>query len=99
MEDVVHHCLEGGGGVCEAEDHYRQLKEAAISAEHCFFFIALLDPNIVILPTDVQLGEVFCAMELVDERKRIAILNRHLIQFPIVLDRMEGAILLLDEEE
>jgi hypothetical protein len=47
LEDVVHHCLEGRGGVCQAEVHHQRLEESLVSLECGLPLITLLDPDVV----------------------------------------------------
>ena len=65
--------------------------------------IAGLNPNIVITPSDVQLGEIVSSTELRDKlrdkRKWILIFHSHGIERAIVLHQAERSILLLDEED
>jgi len=56
---MVHHGLEGCGGVCESEEHHEQFKQASIGTECRLPFIALLHPDVVVTPSDVEFGEVF----------------------------------------
>jgi len=55
LEDVVHHCLEGGGTVHEAEEHDKGLIQAAVGLEGGLPFVSFLYPDIVEAPSDVQL--------------------------------------------
>ncbi len=67
------------------------------------FFVALLDTDVVVSPANVELCEVLGPTKLVnelrDEREWISILDRHLVQFAVVLDWSQRAILFLNEEE
>src|SRR6267154_628539 len=61
-----------------------------------------VDTDIGVPPSDIKLGEVSCASETIDkvgnERKRIDILDSLCIECPIVLDKSERSVLLLNEE-
>ena len=63
----------------------------------------ILDVDIVVSPSDIKLGEVFCILEFIDEvrdeRERIGVLDGMLIQVVIILAGTEFSILLFDEEE
>ena len=65
--------------------------------------IISLNPNIVITPSDVQLGEVASPAELGDElgnkRKQVLIFHSHGIEHVIVLYQAEQPVLLLDKED
>src|SRR5712664_2124249 len=67
VEDVVHHSLECGRTVSEAEKHHQGFKETAIGAERCLPFISFLHPDIIEPPPDIQLGEVLRTTKLFDE--------------------------------
>ena len=43
LVDLIHHCLEGCGGITQAKKHDCGLKESIACFERCFVFIALLD--------------------------------------------------------
>ena len=43
LEDVIHHCLEGGGAVREAEEHDLWFEEPMVCAEGGFPFISVTD--------------------------------------------------------
>ena len=50
MENVIHHTLEGGGGIAQPKEHYKGLIQPSIGAEHCLPLISGLDPDIVKAP-------------------------------------------------
>ena len=54
VEHVIHHRLESGWGVTEAKEHESWFIEAVACFEGSFVFVALLDADIVIPPTDIQ---------------------------------------------
>ena len=55
VKEVVHHRLEGGGGICEAKEHDHWFEEAAIRFECGFPLVTVTHTDIVIPPTDIQL--------------------------------------------
>ena len=63
----------------------------------------ILDMDIVVSPSNVKLGEIFCTIEFVDkvrdEGKGIGISDGMLIQVVVVLARVEFPILLFDKEK
>ena len=71
--------------------------------EGCLPLMPILDVNIVVSPSDIKLGEVFCILEFInkirDEGKWVGILDGVLIQVAIILARMVFPTLLLDKEE
>jgi hypothetical protein len=64
LKDVIHHGLEGGGGVSECEKHHQGLKQPTICAKCCLPLIAFLHPNIVVAPLNIKLCKVFHTMQL-----------------------------------
>ena len=103
LEDFVHHRLKGRRAVCQSKVHHEQFEQTAISSKHCFPFIAFFYPHVVIPPANVELGEVLCAFEsvneVVNEGKEIAVLSGDQVERAIVLDKAKLSVLLLDEED
>ena len=101
-EDVVHHGLEGGRTVGYSEEHYKRFKEVTVGIEGRFSFISGLDVYVVETPSDIKFCEVLGSTELGDELgdegKRVFVLNSYGVQYVIVLDQLEQAIFLLNEE-
>ena len=58
LEDVIHHGLEGGRAVGEAEEHDQGFKEAPIRSEGGFPLISLFDLYIVVPPMYIQFHKV-----------------------------------------
>src|SRR5882724_8530947 len=58
LEDVVHHHLECGGTVHEAEEHDQRFEKALVHPKGSFPLISFFDPNVVVSPMDVQLSEI-----------------------------------------
>ena len=101
-EDVVHYGLEGGRTVGHSKEHYERFEEAMVGTEGHFPFISGLDAYIVETPLDIKFCEVLGSSELGDElrdeRKGVSVLNGYSVQRAIVLDQLEQAIFLLNEE-
>ena len=57
LEDVVHHSLERSWGVRESEEHHGRFEHSIWGFERGFPFIALLDANVVVSPSDVEFGK------------------------------------------
>jgi len=51
LKNVIHHCLEGGQAVGEAEEHDEGFKEAPIRLESGLPLIPLFDSYVVVSPT------------------------------------------------
>ena len=100
-EDVIHHGLEGGRAIGETEEH-QGFKQPSVGSEGDLPLVTLLDSDIIVPPSNIQLGEVLHPLELVYEprnkRNRILVLDSHCIQGLVVLHQLKGAILLLNEE-
>ena len=57
-EDMIHEGLKYGGCIAEAKEHDSGFVETEESDESCLPLVRLLDPNIVISPANVELGEI-----------------------------------------
>ncbi|KAF9798448.1 hypothetical protein IEO21_10718 [Rhodonia placenta] len=103
MEDVVHHRLEGRGGVGEAEEHHQGFVQSPVSHKGRLQFVTSLDPDIVISPSDIELGEERGTVELIhhlsDQRQGVAIFDCDRVQPAVVLYGSKRPFLLFDEEE
>ena len=105
-EEVVHHRLEGGGGVCEAKEHDHGFEEASIRFERSFPLVAIAHANVIVPPTDIQLRKERrpAAMhscesihELSNEWEWSGVANSECVQPAVVLDGSEITILFLDK--
>jgi len=88
--------------VGHSEEHHKGFKEAIVGMEGHLLFISGLDVHIVETPSDVKFCEVLGSVELGDEfgdeRKGVFVLDGYGVQRTIVLDQLERAIFLLNEE-
>src|SRR6266436_972867 len=57
VEDVIHHCLEGGGQVAQSEEHDKGFKQSTVHGEGCLPLIPFLQSDIVETPAEVQGSE------------------------------------------
>ena len=103
FEDLIHETLEGCWRIGESKEHDCGFEEAAVGTECCFVLIALLDPDIVVSPPHVKFGEELGVLggvnELLNQGKWVLVLDCPLIEASVILDRAQGAILLLNKEE
>jgi len=103
LEDVVHHHLEGGGTVREAEEHDKGLLQAAVGPEGGLPFVSFLYPDVVEAPSDVQFHEVLGSAELhnqfQNQWERALVFHGHGIQCAVVLYQTEFSILLFNKED
>ena len=100
LKNVVHHGLECGRGVGQAEEHNCWLKESFAGFEGSFIFVAFFYTDIVISPVNVEFGEETFLCQIVNEfrnkGKWIFVGNCPFVQISVVLYGVEFAIFLLD---
>src|SRR6267378_76897 len=98
LENLVHHRLECTWRICQSKEHNPWFEETIFGLECRFLFIPCLDPNVVIAPSYVKLGEDIHILHLTDEigneRQGVSVSNGELIQPSIVLYRSEFAVFL-----
>jgi hypothetical protein len=103
FENGIHHGLEGGRGVGKTEKHNRGLKQAFVGDKCSFPLISIFDPDVIVSPLYVYLGEIFCAFEFVekirDSGKRVGVADGGFVELLIVLAGTERTVLLFDKEE
>ncbi|KAF9801213.1 hypothetical protein IEO21_10177 [Rhodonia placenta] len=103
MEDVVHHRLEGRGGIGEAEEHHQGFVQSPVSYKGHLPFVTGFDADVVVSPSDIELRKERGTAELIhhlgDQRQGIAIFDRDRVQPAVVLYRSKRPFLLFDEEE
>ena len=102
-ENMIHEHLKSRRGIAEPEEHYGGLKEAKRSDEHCFPLVFLLDANVVVSPTNIELGEQCRVLHIIDqlrdEGERIPIVNGVGVEISVVLAQSQGSILFGYEEK
>src|SRR5258708_14615681 len=54
VEDVIHHCLEGGGRVAQSKEHDKGFKQSTVCGEGCLQLIPFLQSDIVQTPPQTQ---------------------------------------------
>jgi hypothetical protein len=107
-EYVVHHGLEGGRGVGESEEHHHWFEESSVCFECGLPLVAIVDADVIVPPVDIKLRKERRSTT-VHSREPIhefayqgewgSVSDGECIQFAVVLDGSEIAVLLLDEEE
>src|SRR5258708_2596998 len=89
VEDVVHHCLEGGQQVAQSKEHDKRLKESSVCGEGHLPLIPFLQSDIVEAPMEVQGDEPFRIAQPAehgrDQQTRVGILHCDLIHLLFVL--------------
>ncbi|KAF9802479.1 hypothetical protein IEO21_09897 [Rhodonia placenta] len=103
MEDVIHHRLEGHGGIGEATEHHQGFIQSPVSHKGRLPFVTGFDPDVVVSPLDIELRKECSAAELIhhlgDQRQWVAIFDSDRIQPAIILHGSKCPFLLFDEEE
>src|SRR6266404_9650907 len=67
MKDVIHHRLKGTWRICQPEEHNQGFEQSVFCFKHPFFFIAGLNPDVVIAPSHVEFGEDVGVLYLTDK--------------------------------
>src|ERR1700677_5315899 len=65
--DLIHHRLEGCGGIKQAKKHDCGLKESIACFEGRFMFVAFFDANIIVPPSNIEFRENGSTAEVGDE--------------------------------
>jgi hypothetical protein len=103
FKEEVHHRLESGRGVGQAEEHNGRFKQSLIGDKGGLLLVSVIDPYVVVAPLYVDFGEVLGALEFVEEvgdsRERVSVSNGSFVKLSIVLTGTEGPIFLGDQEE
>ena len=63
----IHECLECWWGATKSKKHHRWFEQPQRRNEGSFPFISLLDPNIVIPPSYIELGKEGKLAKVIDE--------------------------------
>src|SRR6266436_4117968 len=63
LEDIIHHHLEGHGGVTQSKEHDGWLKQSSVSSECSLPLIPFLDLHIVESPSEIKYGEELSVVE------------------------------------
>ena len=64
---MVHECLKCGWGIAKAKEHDGGLKKTHGGNEYHFSLVLLSDPDIIVLPSDVKLGEYGGVLHVINE--------------------------------
>ncbi len=103
FEDVIYHCLEGSRTVFETEEHDEGFVKATVRSEGSFPLVALLCPDVVETPPNIQFCEVIGSTELGDqlrnEWKQVLIFHGYGVQHVVVLHQTKLSILLFNKED
>src|SRR5882762_5783150 len=88
FEGIIHHGLKGSRGVAKAEKHNKGFEHPAISFEGCFPLVAVLDPDVIIPPANVEFAKDFRVFEFVrnvrNKRKGVLIFYREVIELTVM---------------
>src|SRR5260221_7429471 len=69
-EDVIHHCLEGGGQVAQSKEHDKGFKQSMVRGEGCLPLIPFLQSDIVETPAEVVNHSASCSLVSMSETSR-----------------------------
>jgi hypothetical protein len=101
-EGLMHEMHERGGGVGQTKREDEEFEMTVASPEGCLSDIAWVNADLVVTGAKVNLGEVSSALETVEEfvdaRKRVAVLDRDVVESAIVNAHAGGAVLFLDKK-
>ena len=67
LEDVIHHCLEGGRGIGQSEKHHQGFEKSPICTKSHLPLIVVFHTHIIVSPMNIELREVLGSSELVYE--------------------------------
>ena len=100
---VIHETLEGGRGIGETKEHHHRFEEPFMGDEGSFPLMSIFDSDIIVSPLDVELGEDFHPLKVIDkvgnEGKRVCIADSVFVDVVIVLTGSEATVLFFDKEE
>src|SRR6266404_8738840 len=103
LEYLVHHGLKGTRGVGQTEEHNPWFKKAIFGFKRRFLFVPCFDPDVIVTPSHVKLGEDICILYLtdkvLDEWKGVSVPDRVFVQLPVILYQLEFTVFLLYKEE
>ena len=101
-EGVVHELHEGTGRVAQAHGQHEVLKAAVARAEGRLLDVGVGHADLMEARAQVDLSEVLRSVhaveQLVHQRQRILVLDRHLVEAAVVDDDSGRAILLTDDQ-
>jgi hypothetical protein len=102
-KDGVHHGLKYSRGIGEAKKHDKGSKHATVGLEGGLPFIPLLNADIVVAPADVEYGEDLGILEffnnISNKRERVLVFDGEIIEFAVILNGVQLAVLFLNTEE
>jgi hypothetical protein len=102
-EHIVDESLEVGGRIREDERHHERFEKTVPRAERGLPFFSFGYADQVVRAVHIQLGEPLYLRQshqpLANQRKRISILYRDLVEATIVHDEVKRTVALLDEQD
>ena len=103
LEGVIHESLEHGRGVAETKEYNHGFEESFMGDGGRFPLVTILDMDIVVSPTNVELSKVASVFQLVhevrDEGKGVGVTSDVFVEVSVVLAGAEFTIFLLNKEE
>src|ERR1700733_4120431 len=65
LEDVIHHCLEGGRGIGQSKKHHQWLEKSTIHMKGCLPLITFFHTHIIVSPTNIEFSEILRSSKLI----------------------------------
>jgi hypothetical protein len=100
-ENIIHHCLEGTGGVCKSKWHYQKLERSISRPNSSLWDIGVFHSNLVVTTADVQGGEILCTWNSIEyfiyPWYGALIFDGQLIKCTVVQTHRQASILLWGE--
>ena len=100
---VIHESLEYGRGVAETKEHDGRFEKSLVSDEGSLPLMAIFDVNIVVPPSNIELGKMMNIFQLVYEIRNkgegVGITGGMLIEVLVVVAGTKFPVFLLDKEE
>src|SRR5882762_463295 len=91
LEGVVHHGLKSSGGVAKAEEHNQRFKHPTIGLKSGLPFVAFLNSDVVVSPSDVELTKDLCILQFVryvrNKGEGILVFDGEVVELAVVLNR------------
>ena len=103
FQDVLNQSLESGWGIGESKGHDLELIVTIAGTECSLLNVILVDSNLVVSPSKVNLGENGCSLksvnQVINEGNRKSVLLGDLVKCTVVNAHLKFSILLLDKND
>jgi hypothetical protein len=103
FQDILNQGLESGWGIGESKGHDLELVMAIVGMECSLLDVILVDSNLVVSPSKVNLGEDGCSLksvnQIINEGDGESVLLGDFVECMIIDAHLEFSILLLDKND